>query len=73
MKTKVFAWLLLRDSLNTRDILQRRHWKVSDDSNCVLCPLRTHEDRVHLFFECNFSSRVWNYLQINWNGGHGDL
>jgi hypothetical protein len=22
-----------------------------------------------LFFECNFSERVWNYLQINWTHG----
>jgi hypothetical protein len=27
-----------------------------------------HEDRVHLFFECNSSARVWNYLQIQWVG-----
>jgi hypothetical protein len=22
---------------------------------------------MHLFFECNFSQRIWNYLQIDWS------
>jgi hypothetical protein len=67
MKTKVFAWLLLVDRLNTRDLLQRRNWKVTDDTHCVICPGRIYEDRIHLFFECNFSVRIWNYLQIEWH------
>jgi hypothetical protein len=66
MSAKFFAWLILQDRLNTRDLLMRRHWHVSDDVHCVLCPLGTYEDRIHLFFECNFSRRVWTYLQIDW-------
>jgi hypothetical protein len=66
MKLKVFAWLLLSDRLNTRDLLQRRHWNVTDDTHCELCPARSYEHRIHLFFECNFSVRVWNYLQVEW-------
>jgi hypothetical protein len=66
MSHKTFAWLLLVDRLNTRDMLHRRHWNTIDDKHCELCPLRAHEDRIHLFFQCNFSSRVWNYLQIDW-------
>jgi hypothetical protein len=66
MKIKVFAWLLLSDRLNTRDLLKRRHWRVTDDVHCELCPGRNYEDRTHLFFECNFSTRIWNYLQITW-------
>jgi hypothetical protein len=69
MKHKFFAWLLLNDRLNTRDLLQRRHWKVTEDTHCVLCPGRKYEDRIHLFFECNYSQRVWNYLQIYWPSG----
>lgn len=53
------------DRLNTRDMMQRRHWYVEDDT-CVLCPLLIHEDVAHLFFTFNFSQRVWNYLQICW-------
>ena len=66
MNYKVFAWLLLRDRLNMKDMLKRRHWNVAQDDFCVLCPLRAYEDRQHLFFTCNFSQRVWNYLQIQW-------
>jgi hypothetical protein len=66
MKTKMFAWLLFSYRLNTRDMLQRRHWRVADDTHCELCPTRSYEDRSHLFFECNFSARIWNYLQITW-------
>jgi hypothetical protein len=68
MKHKVFAWLLISDRLNTRDLLKRRHWHVTDDEHCVLCPGRNYEDRIHLLFECNFSRRIWNYLQIEWVG-----
>jgi hypothetical protein len=68
MTSKVFAWLLIKDRLNTCDMLHRRHWNVTANSHCVMCPLRAHEDRVHLFFECNFSQRIWTYLQIDWRG-----
>ena len=66
MNFKVFAWLLMKDRLNTKDMLKRRHWNVAQDDFCVLCPLRAYEDRQHLFFTYNFSQRVWNYLQIQW-------
>jgi predicted transposase YbfD/YdcC len=65
MTTKMFAWLILKDRLNTRDLLQRRHWKVTEEVHCVLCSIHAYEDRVHLFFECISSQRVWNYLQID--------
>src|SRR3954463_9072817 len=67
MKIKVFGWLLLFDMLNTKDLLVRRHWRSPHDNNvCVLCPTHAYEDRLHLFFSCNFSPRIWNYLQIDW-------
>ena len=70
MKIKVFAWLMLNDRLNTRDLLVRRHWRSpQEDNTCPLCPAQAHEDRNHLFFTCQFSSRVWNYLQIQWLAG----
>ena len=70
LKLKVFAWLLVTDRLNTKDMLRRRHWNVTDDLFCVLCPTHMTENWQHLFFECNFSIRVWNYLQINWLPGN---
>ena len=65
LKIKVFGWLLLMDRLNTRDMMQRRHWHIQDDT-CVLCQSSIHEYRIHLFFSCNFSQRVSNYLGISW-------
>jgi hypothetical protein len=72
MKIKMFSWLMLSDRLNTKDLLQRRHWNVTNDYSCVLCPGHHHEDRDHLFFNCVFSSRVWIYLQIQW-GTSGNM
>nr|XP_040258456.1 uncharacterized protein LOC120975813 [Aegilops tauschii subsp. strangulata] len=69
MKIKVFAWMLIMDRLNSKDMVDRRHWHLEDGVNCVLCPLQTRETRDHLFFNCNFSVRVWNYLQIDWSSG----
>ena len=57
---------MLMDLLNTRDMMQHRHW-IIQDGTCVLCNLAQHEDRAHLFFACNFSQRVWNYLGISWS------
>jgi hypothetical protein len=66
MKIKVFAWLLLNDRLNTRDMLPRRHWRSLEvDNYCLLCPTQTLEVRDHLF-NCGLATRVWNYLQILW-------
>jgi hypothetical protein len=73
MKTKVFAWLLLSDRLNTKDLLKRRHWNVTEDYTCVLCHSHAYEDRVHLFFECKFSTRAWNYQQIEWSATEVDM
>ena len=58
MKIKVFAWMLIMDRLNTKDMVERRHWHIDDGVNCVLCPTHTRENRDHLFFNCNFSQRV---------------
>ena len=57
------------DRLNTKDMVERRQWHLDDGVNCVLCPLQARETRDHLFFNCNFSVRVWNYLQIDWSSG----
>ena len=69
MKIKVFAWMLIMDRLNTKDTVERRHWHLDDGVTCVLCPLQARETRDHLFFNSNFSVRVWNYLQIDWSAG----
>ena len=48
MKIKVFAWLMLNDHLNTRDMLLRRNWRSEEDL-CPMCSAQQHEDRDHLF------------------------
>ena len=58
---------MLNDRLNTRDLLVRRHWRSPQEDNpCPLCHAQAYEDRDHLLFTYQFSSRVWNYLQIQW-------
>jgi hypothetical protein len=69
LRIKVFAWLLVSDRINTRDMLMRRHLNVTNVFHCVLCPCQATEDWQHLFFHCNFSIRVWSYLQIEWESG----
>jgi hypothetical protein len=70
LRNKVFAWLLVSDRLNTRDMIRKRHWNVTNNQfHCVLCPTFSTEDWMHLFFDCNFSVRIWCYLQIEWEPG----
>jgi hypothetical protein len=65
MSVKMFAWLLLRDRLNTKDLIHRRHWNVTDEYHCVLCPLRAHEDRIHLFFSAISASVFGTIYKLN--------
>jgi hypothetical protein len=44
------------ETLNTRNLLRRRHYKVAeDDYSCDLCQLNCEGSTYHLFFECRFS------------------
>ncbi|PNT60910.1 hypothetical protein BRADI_5g07865v3 [Brachypodium distachyon] len=42
---------------------------VTNDYTCALCHSGAWEDWQHLFFGCQFSQRVWNYMQIQWSIG----
>jgi hypothetical protein len=64
-KHNFFAWLILHDRINTKDMLRRRHWQVTSDHTYVLCCTDAVEDWSHLFFECTFSVRVSIYLQCH--------
>jgi hypothetical protein len=33
----------------------------------VLCNLNLEETTYHLFFECPFSTRCWNFVEISWD------
>lgn len=73
MKLKVFAWLLLSDRLNTKNMLRRRHFVVGNDglrsNDCILCGDQKEQTLEHLFFECPFATQCWNTLQISWDAG----
>jgi hypothetical protein len=66
-KIKFFSWLLLKDRINTRDILRRRHKHLEEGYHCVLCHTNTDETLLHLFFECTSSESRWFAIGINWN------
>ena len=38
-------------------------WNPSVDMTCVLCKAAA-ESRVHLFFECSYSSQLWKHLTL---------
>lgn len=65
-KQKFFFWLLLKDRLNTKDLLTRKQFPLSD-RNCTLCSDHILEDSKHLFFGCSFSERCWLEVGFDWN------
>lgn len=58
-KFAFMTWLAIHDRLSTMDRISR--WSRGVDQTCVLCR-SSDESRSHLFFECSFSSQVWEYL-----------
>ena len=65
-KIKVFAWLLLADRVNTRNMLKRRHYNIGNNVNCAICSCNVEETVEHLFFNCPFSQTCWNAIDISW-------
>lgn len=66
-KIKLFAWLLVNDRLNTRNILRQRNKFLEEGYNCVLCQEGIEETSEHLFFGCSSSIARWYSLGIIWN------
>ena len=66
-KLKVFAWLLQRDRLNTKELMARKHWQVEGGPDCVLCTTASLENRDHLFFSCQFARDCWSVIGITWD------
>ena len=58
-KFAFMAWLALRDRLSTMDRVS--NWSQGVDTTCVLCKNDT-ETKKHMFFECSFSSRIWETI-----------
>jgi hypothetical protein len=65
MKHKVFFWLLLKDRLNTRDLLQRKGMDL-ESYTCDLCILQRRETVAHIFLRCNFAKACWNSIGIQY-------
>src|SRR3954471_24211275 len=57
LKIKTFAWLVIMDRINTKDMIIRRQWNIDDGPQCILCRTHTLETRDHLFFQCLFAHR----------------
>ena len=53
-KHKVFFWLLLRDRLNTRELIRRRNMHLPS-YDCACCTLDVEETLSHLFLTCSFA------------------
>lgn len=64
-RVKFFAWLILLDRLNTKNMLVRRHFNVQPDSLCVLCNDGLEETIDHLFFDGSFAKMCWDKIGIN--------
>lgn len=63
-KYKVFFWLLIKDTLSTRNILKRKNMHL-ESYNCVLCLLNTEETCQHLFLLCPFAKQCWRIINID--------
>lgn len=58
-KHAFITWIAARDRMVTRDKLIR--WGLRVPASSVLCS--SHEEsRIHLFFDCTFSSQVWTFF-----------
>jgi hypothetical protein len=66
-KLRVFAWLLLMDRLNTRDLMLRKQWHIDSGPACSMCVTHDLETRDHLFFTCPFAVECWSAIDVNWN------
>ena len=57
-KQAFILWLAMRDRLTTGERLLK--WGYQGNVQCWFCHNQM-ETRDHLFFECSFSSRIWNF------------
>lgn len=58
-KLSFMLWIAMRNRLQTGDKMQA--WNVSVNTYCVLCR-RVQKTCQHLFFQCPYSSEVWESL-----------
>jgi hypothetical protein len=66
-RVKFFAWLILVDHLNAKNMLQRRNLHIQDGPFCVMCDSGAEETVEHLFFEYEFAKEYWAAINIFWD------
>jgi hypothetical protein len=66
-KVNIFGWRLLLGKLPTREALYSKGIITNQvDRSCVFCRNEV-EDIDHVFFKCNVSATVWEYI-FKWVG-----
>lgn len=63
VKVKIFAFLVLRRRILTHDLMLERGM-MCDELRCLLCSCSMLETTLHLMFYCEYSTRVWEQVQI---------
>jgi hypothetical protein len=67
-KLKVFIWLVFRGRINSKNLLRRKGYALTNnDHSCTLCNLNCEETTYCLLFECPFSVECWNFVGIQWD------
>ena len=61
-RVQFFAWLLVRERIQSRENLKRR--KVLEDAACEICA-SADETAAHIMFECEFAKSFWAALHID--------
>jgi hypothetical protein len=56
-----FFWLLLHDRLNTKNLLGRKQMHLTC-YNCATLECNQEETLMHLFWECPFAQKCWDFV-----------
>lgn len=59
-KPQVFLWSIIQRALPTGENLQTRG--ITSDLSCPRC--KEPETSMHIFFECPFARKVWNFVPL---------
>jgi hypothetical protein len=57
-KQTFILWLVMKERL-----VRLLRWGYKGDVNCLFC-INQLESGAHLFFECSFSYRIWNFCMV---------
>jgi hypothetical protein len=69
LDTKFFAWLLLYNRLNTKEMMKKKNFYL-EYNDCILCDTCHEETVTHLFFEYSFSQSFWWGIGMEWNSDY---